>query len=443
MAVQLFYLLLITIITTITNFAGGELFLQMPLTINPVLQDVITKRGTIVKLFSGLDPVFNSRLSPVDMAISLDQTISNVMRNTIRGAVVLGVAAKENGLTTEQLLYNPHNKWTVNVSLSEIRAALTADELNLYPFGDNITLTKLQNLGLRALGYKYNISIESQAEALHSSNATTFESIERDWINFVRYITANKVIKLAERYKVNTEALAKALNLTLNKLYQVTLRELDEILLKDVSFLIITTPGGTTTIPTTVSPISTTLPTTSPTIPTLSPTRPEIILPTSLYNGNETTVKSTQPNLDIVSTAPSKPTIGKSEGGTKINLALFVGVAAGLLLLFVASSSVWCFRRKRRNSSQNEKSASNDIKMNHLWMDKTENSIPSSPEQQHEAEQFKFVRSTSASTLGVDSRFKGLRYSTPRPSSSTFTSNPQIPISRNSFIYDRRKEIFV
>ena len=81
--------------------------------------------------------------------------------------------------------------------------------------------------------------------------------------------------------------------------------------------------------------------------------------------------------------------------------------------------------------------------MNHLWMDKAESSIPSSPEPQHATDQFKFVRSSSASTLAVDSRFKGLRYSTPRPSSSTFTSNPHIPITRNSFIYDRRKEIFV
>jgi uncharacterized protein (UPF0262 family) len=444
MAVQLPYLLLITITTTITNFAGGELLLQMPLTINPVLQDVIAERGSIVKFFSGLDPEFNSKLSPVDMAISLDQTISNVMRNTISGAVVLGVAAKKNGLTTEQLLYNPQNKWTVNISMPEIRAVLTSDELNLYPFADNITLTKLQNLGVRVLGHKYNISLESHAEALHSSNASTFEAIEQDWINVVNYITANKVNRLAERYKVDTDTLANALNLTLSELYHVTLGGLDEILLKDLSFLIATTPSSTTSIPTTLSPIiSTVFPTTSATVPTVSPTPPEISLPTSPNIGNEATEKSTQPRLDIVSTAPGKPTEGKSEGATKINLALFVGVAAGLLLLLVASSSVWCFRRKRRNSSQNEKATNNNIKMNHLWMDKAESSIPSSPEPQHATDQFKFVRSSSASTLAVDSRFKGLRYSTPRPSSSTFTSNPHIPITRNSFIYDRRKEIFV
>ncbi len=430
--------------TTITNFASGELLLQMPLTINPVLQEVITKRGTIVQLFSGLNAEFYSRLSPVDMATSLGQSISHVMRNTISGAVVLGVAAKSNGLTTEELLYNPQNKWTVNISITEIRAVLATDELNLYPFSDNITLTKLQNLGLRVLGYKYNISLENQVEAFLSSNASTFRTIEQDWITVVRYITASKLNKLAERFEVNVETLAKALKLTSSELYNVTLTELDEILLKDWSFLITTTPSGTTSIPTTSPPtISTTSPKISPTIPTKSPTPPEISLPTSLYFGSETTQKSTQLSFEITSTASGKPTEGKSKGTTTINLALFVGVAAGLLLLLVASSSVWCFRRKRRNSSQNEKSLNNDIKMNHLWVDKTENPIPSSPEDRRQVEHLKFVRSASTSTLGVDSRFKGLRYGAPRPSSSTFSSTTQVPISRNSFIYDRRKEIFV
>ena len=448
MEVQLLYLLLITITTTITNFAGGELLLQMPLTINPVIQEVVTKRGTIVKLFSNLDSEFFSRLSPVDMVTSLERSLSHVMRNTVSGAVVLGVAAKSDGLTTEQLLYNPHNKWTVNVSITEIRAVLTTDEPHLYPLSDNITLRKLQDLGFRVLQHKYNISLENQAEMLHSSNASTFQAIEQDWINVVKYITVTKTNSLAKNYGVSVETLAEALNLTSSELHSVTLGELDKILLKDFRFLLSTTPATTTNSPTTNS-LTTNSPTTNnpttstPTVPTKSPTPREISLPTSLHIGSETTEKSTQPSPKIV-TAAGKPTEGKREGTTKINLALFVGVAAGLLLLLVASSSVWCLRRKRRNCSQNEKNDKKDgVKMNNLWLDKTENPVPPSPEERHQAEQLRFVRSASTSALGVDSRFKGLRYSTPRPSSSTFTSTSQVPISRNSFLYDHRKEIFV
>ena len=457
MAVQLLYLLLITITTTITNFAGGELTLQMPLTINPVVQEVITKRGSILKLFYATNSEYYSRLSPVDMVISLDQSMSKVMRNTVTGAVVLGIAAKSNGLTADKLLYNPHNRWTVNVSSSEIRDVLTTDEQNLYPISDNITLSKLQSLGLRVLGHRYNISVENQTEALDSSNASTYRAVEQDWIDVIKYITTNKLTSLAEKYDVSIDTLAKAINLTSSKLFNVTLGQLDEILSKDLSFLVPTTPSThptkesttpsppTTTLPTTNPPTLTNSPTTrSPTVPTTSPTPPEITLPTSLHVGSSSTAKSTHPsNLKIVTTAEGKPTEDKSEGTTKINLALFVGVAVGLLLLFVASSSVWCFRRKRRNAAQSEKGKS-DMKLNNLWLDRIEQPSSPSPEEQHKAEQSRFVRSASTSTLGVDSRFKGLRYSAPRPSSMTFApSTNRVPISRNSFIYDHRKEIFV
>ena len=444
MAFQLSYILLITITTTLTNCAGGELFLQMPLTINPVIQDVITKRGTIVSLFSELDRNFYGRLTPVDMVISLDSVLSKVMRNTVSGALVLGAAAKSNGLKTEELLYNPHNKWTVNISLTDIKAVLNPDEENLYPFSaDNITLTKLQNLGLRSLELKYNISLKKQAEQLHFSNASTFQDIQQDWINVVKNITANKINNLRKKYGVSVDKLAGVLNLTSTELYDVTLKELDNILLKDFSFLLSTTTQAIN------NPTSTKLPNSSNQSPTIS-TKPPIISTksptnarTSSFVGNKSTEKSTLASLNLVTTASSKPTeTGKREENTNINLALFVGVAAGLLLLFVASSSIWCFRRKRRNCSQNEKKKSNnDIKMNNLWLDKTE--IPSSPEQPHQTEQLRFVRSASTSTLGVDSRFKELQYKPRRPASSTFTSTTKVPITRHSFIYDYRKEIFV
>lgn len=409
--------------------------LQMPLSINPVVQEVITERGEILTLFYATNTEYFSKLSPVDMVISLEQSLSKVMRNTVSGAVVLGIAAKTNGLTTDKLLYNARNRWTVNVSLSEIRAVLTADEEYLYPISDNITLSKLQNLGLRVLGRKYNVSVENQTEALHSSNASTFRAVEQDWIDVVKYITKTKLVMLAEKYDVSVDILAKTLNLTSSELFNVTLGQLDGILEKDLHFLLSTNPP--TTRPTTTNPPTTR----APTVPATSPTPPEISLPTSQRVGSASTAKATHP---IMSTASGKPTEGKSEGATKINLALFVGVAVGLLLLFLASSSVWCFRRKRRNSTQNEKSSKNDVKLNNLWLDKSEQSFSPSPEEQHRAEQSRFVRSASTSALGVDSRFKGLRYSAPRPTSMSFApSTNRVPISRSSFIYDSRKEIFV
>lgn len=409
--------------------------LQMPLSINPVVQEVITERGEILTLFYATNTEYFSKLSPVDMVISLEQSLSKVMRNTVSGAVVLGIAAKTNGLTTDKLLYNARNRWTVNVSLSEIRAVLTADEEYLYPISDNITLSKLQNLGLRVLGRKYNVSVENQMEALHSSNASTFRAVEQDWIDVVKYITKTKLVMLAEKYEVSVDILSKTLNLTSSELFNVTLGQLDGILAKDLHFLLSTNPP--TTRPTTTNPPTTR----APTVPATSPTPPEISLPTSQRVGSASTAKATHP---IMSTASGKPTEGKREGTTKINLALFVGVAVGLLLLFLASSSVWCFRRKRRNSTQNEKSSKNDVKLNNLWLDKSEQSFSPSPEEQHRAEQSRFVRSASTSALGVDSRFKGLRYSAPRPTSMSFApSTNRVPISRSSFIYDSRKEIFV
>lgn len=428
-----------TITTTFTNFAAGEHTLQMPLTFNPVLQNLITKRGTIVQLFSSQNPDFYSRLSPADMVISLKQRVSGVMRRTVSGAVVLGIAAKSDGLTTKQLIYNQHNKWTVNVSSREILTVLTSDERHIYPFSDNITLTKLQNLGFRVLQNKYNISLENQAKMLYSSNATTFQSIQQDWIKVVNYITTSTLNKLAINYGVNVKIISQALNLSSSELHKLTLGQLDEILLKDLSFLIPTTTPDTTTNTPMTGKSTTSIPRATTKAAPLTP--PMINLPTS--HVNRRTEKSTHAGSDT--TVLTEPTKGNSERGTTSNLALFVGVAAGLLLLLVASSSVWCFRRKRRNSlCKDQNSNKNDINMSNLRMDKTDNTVNSaSPEEHYKREQLRFVRSVSMSTIGVDSRFKGFKCNSPRSSSTSFTSSSQVPFTRNSFHYDYRKEIFV
>ena len=454
MKIQLFYLILITITTTITHFVGGELHLQMPLTINPVVQEVVTERGSIVRFFSGLNSEFYGRLSAVDMVVQLGQGLTQVMRNSVKGAVVLGEAARSDGLRTDQLLYNPRNKWTVNISLTDIRQVLTTSEQHLYPIADNITLSLLQDLGIRVLERKYNLSLGDQTELLHSSNSSTFQAIEQDWINVVMFIAKRKIKELANKHGLEIETLAKALNVSLGEVYNVTLEELDQILLKEFDFYVSTTPKTTTSRPTTTAPSASTSspspPTEAHTTTTKAPTTqtepqsPPSKNPTLPTVRSQATGKPTWRNPDITTaTAAGEPTEGNSEA-TKKNLVLFIGVSAGLLLLLLASSSVWCFRRKRRNSPEKDKSKNtNSVNMNNLWLDKPDGSILSSPEEIREIEHRRFVRSVSASTLGVDSRFKGLKYNTPRPSSTTFASTTKIPISRNSFIYDSRKEIFV
>ena len=131
MAVQLLQVILITTTTiTITNLAYGELFVKMPLTINPIVQDAITGRNIVVQRLYPIDPAFFSRLTPADIVMTLNNVqLLFVMRSTIAGALVLGAAAKSAGLKATQLNYNPSNKWTVNISLTDIESVLNASEI--------------------------------------------------------------------------------------------------------------------------------------------------------------------------------------------------------------------------------------------------------------------------------------------------------------------------
>ena len=104
----------------------------MPLTLNPAVQDAITVRGKTVKRFSRQDPTFFSRLTPVDIVMKLNYSLSFVMHKNIAGIVVLGLAAKSAGLQVEQLSYKPNNKWTVRLPMTEIKSVLREDEKRFF-----------------------------------------------------------------------------------------------------------------------------------------------------------------------------------------------------------------------------------------------------------------------------------------------------------------------
>lgn len=456
MALHLLELVLITITTTITNIACGELFLKMPLTINPVAQDIITERNpSIWKHVYGQDPVFFSRFTPADIVIQLNHSLAFVMRSTIVGALVLGAASKSAGLQTDHLKYQADNKWTVNVSLTDIKSVLNETEKYLLPLSDDITVTALQKFGLRVLEKRFNVSLGKIAKPLHLSTAVNFQSIQNDWIQVVKFITKINVNRLAAKYQVSVTTLAGALNLTLSQLYGMNLNQLDELLSKKFQFVkgsfeVIVPTLMTSTVETTLR--ATTQTQTSPeeksTVSgpsTESSTTPTQSLTTSAANqftDKTIALSFSSTSSSLKTSGVARPTNDSSSGTTTTNLALFVGVAVGLLLLLVASSTVWCFKRKRRTPVNNEKKKPNNndnIKMNNFWVEKSD-SEPAST-QDEPRQEVCFLRSPSGSTTGFDSRFKGLYVSR----SSTFI--PDVPRNMiNSipdFENDTRREIFV
>lgn len=449
MAVQLLQVILITTTTiTITNLAYGELFVKMPLTINPIVQDAITGRNIVVQRLYPIDPAFFSRLTPADIVMTLNNVqLLFVMRSTIAGALVLGAAAKSAGLKATQLNYNPSNKWTVNISLTDIESVLNASEKHLLPLSDNITLIALQNLGLRVLEKQFNVSLGRVSKSLSNSTARTFQSIQEDWIRVVKFITKTNVDRLAGKYEISVSALADALNSSASELYDMTLEQLAELLATKFEYvkgsLKVLVPTVATSTVQTTSDTTTPLQTTNE-IPTTSLQETTQTQSTTKVSGEPSTVSrsaATTIGGNQMTTEVDRPTDGSSTGGKdSINLALFVGAPGALLLLLVGSLALWCLKRKRRgsgNSTKKKKEKKNNkndnVKMNNFWVEKNDAEVPPISET--------FVRRLSGIN-GLDSRFKGLKYV---PTSASFAPEPPPnPISpRIDFQNDYRREIFV
>lgn len=481
----------------------------MPLTINPVVQDSITVRREIVSRFFSTDPIFFSRLTPADIVMNLNNSLSFVMRKNIVGAVVLGVAAKVAGLQVAKLRYQPDNKWTVNVSLTDIQGVLTEAEKHLLPLSDNITLNALQKLGLRVLQRRYNVSLGNISESLYTSTAMTFQSIQDDWIQVVKFITETNVNRLAARYRVSVSAFAQAFNVTSNELYAMTLDQLDGLLstrftlvrgsLKIISPTVVSSSiteaqsisdnlktitlaskerkspitfvsteltdirtqatsmeeTSSTTYPTTfrgTNPSSTISTTVRPSLPTLPVTtivgnlltdRAISLYPTKDSNISSNPSSKRKSSGTLTTSEVVRPTKGTSVGEKDVKkLALLVGVPAALLLLLVASSTVWCLSRKRRYSGDGKnKKNNNDIKIDNFWIEKNDGELATRQDEPGQEEQIHFMRSPGA-YAGFDSRFKGIKYV---PTSSTFDSDAPLRItkSRNDFENDSHQEIFV
>lgn len=460
MVVHLLQLILL-ITTTITNVACGELFVKMPLTINPVVQDAITGRNVVVKRFYPSDPTFYSRLTPADMVMKLNNIdLTFVMQKTIAGAVVLGVLAKSSGLETKQLNYNPSNKWTVNISLTDIDSVLNASEKHLLPLADNITLVALQNLGLRVLEKQFNVSLGRVSKSLYNSTARTFQSIQEDWIRVVKFITKTNLDRLAGKYQISVSTLADALKLSTSELYDMTLEQLAELLATKFEYvkgsLKVVTTAATSTVETTpdvTTPVQTTnqIPTTTLTQSTTKAAgQPSTVSrpAATTIDGAVSTVSSDGNSIGISSTTEvDRPTEGSSAGKKdSINWALYVGVPAALLLLLVGSLALWYLKRKRRGAGnstkkkKNEKKNNNsDIKMNNFWVEKNDAEVL--PIRDETRQQTQSVRRLSG-TNGLDSRFIGLKYI---PTSGTFAPEPPSTTinPRIDFQYDYRQEIFV
>lgn len=215
------------VFTIVVSTSASKDILSLPLTINPLLQDAIERNGSIDDI-GKMDPEFYNCISYSDMIKKLKYPSRNHISKTIYGLMILGLAAKLNGLTNDNLECKTPSRWTIQLKVEDLVSA----SVNLtLPLNAETRLVNIQEAMFNILEKRFNFNINDVAKQLKTSTPNIYGFLENGWITVVNAITEINVRLLSSNYKVRPMVIARALNLSLVELYNSTLLQLEDILI--------------------------------------------------------------------------------------------------------------------------------------------------------------------------------------------------------------------
>ena len=200
--------------------------LELPLTINPLLQDGVEK-GSRINPWISSDKEYYSEITFSDFITKLKLKPDVQAKKAIYPLFLLILAAKLDGLSRHDFKFLQRSKWSINMTADDF-ANVSADIA--LPVKDNVTLIAVQKAMFKVLEKRFQFTTEEVAEGLNMSKVEIYSCLEPGWIKIVHFITQKNIFRLTQAYDIPPSYIAKSLNMTLVELENSTLPQLEVIL---------------------------------------------------------------------------------------------------------------------------------------------------------------------------------------------------------------------
>ncbi|CAB4031435.1 Hypothetical predicted protein, partial [Paramuricea clavata] len=225
------YLLIFLAIFASYGGSASNNTLELPITINPLLQEAI-QRGSFTDVLIQRNITFFEHVTFSDIVTNLKYKPLPQINKHLKSLVVLGLAAIGNGLTVEKFLQP--SKWTIIMSLEEL--ANVSNNFTL-PLTDEVFFYTIQEAMFKVLEKRFNFKTEEIAEHLNTTKDEVYAFLEPGWIRVVNFITEKNILALSTNYTIPPFYIAEALNMSLPDLYNSTLPQLEDILVNKLDII--------------------------------------------------------------------------------------------------------------------------------------------------------------------------------------------------------------
>ena len=227
---MMIYLLIFLAIFSSYGGSASNNTLQLPITINRLLQDTI-QRDPLTDAYIQLKTFFE-HVTFSDIVKKLDYKPLPQLKKTLEGVIVLGLALIAHGLTVDKFLQP--SKWTIIMSVEEL--ANVSNNITL-PLNDKVVLITIQEAMFKVLEKRFNFKTEEIAEHLNAKRDEVYAFLEPGWIKVVNFITEKNILALSRNYTIPPFYIAEALNMSLPELYNSTLPQLECILVNKIDII--------------------------------------------------------------------------------------------------------------------------------------------------------------------------------------------------------------
>jgi hypothetical protein len=224
------YLLIFLAVLSGYGGSASNTTLQLPITITPLVQDVV-QQGDLTKALIQANAFFFENVTFSDIVkVLFDKTLPQ-LKKEFAGMVILGLAAQAHGLTVEKFEFVQPSKWTITMSVEEL--ANVSNNITL-PLSDTVRLITIQEAMYKILEKRFNFKTEEIAEQFNTTKDEIYAFLEPGWIKVVNFITEKNILALSTNYTIPPFYIAEALNMSLSELYNSTLPQLEDILVNKI-----------------------------------------------------------------------------------------------------------------------------------------------------------------------------------------------------------------
>jgi hypothetical protein len=220
------YLFIFLAIFSIDDGSASDHTLQLPITINPLVQDAM-QRGNLTDQLIQSNTTFFENVTFNDIVKNLGLKPLPQLKSNSAQLVVLGLAAQAHGLAAKNFEFLQTSKWTITMSVEE----LANDSKNItLPLNDKVPFIIIQEAMFKVLEKRFNFTTDEIAERLNTTKDEIYAFLEPGWIKVVNFITEKNILALSTNYSIPPFYIAEALNMSLPELYNLTLPQLEDIL---------------------------------------------------------------------------------------------------------------------------------------------------------------------------------------------------------------------